>query len=165
MSARSCWRWGNSTLSIFQSLPQIIKCSNHLVFKCHILKTCHFMDCLITTEWHSLFEKPTKPVFVPADFPWVMTELTTSKPAECQFHQTYRAPVLRSLHKINWEMIDGPAEAPVAPLLTSCYHLLGCQKKWSCTSLNLHAQPDIKSISVFVFLSPSATLTQNHTKQ
>lgn len=124
MSARSCWRWGNSTLLIFQSLPQIIKCSNHLVFKCHILKTCHFMDCLITTEWHSLFEKPTKPVFVPADFPWVMTELTTSKPAECQFHQTYRAPCFKEPAQNKLGDDRCTSEAPVAFSEVLLLHLL-----------------------------------------
>ncbi len=86
-----------------------------------------------------------------ADSPWVMTELTTSKPVECQFHQTYRGLVLKSKHKIKQEMMDGPAEAPAAPLLL----LRLPPSPWlseqqSHTYLNLYAQPDIKLFSVFV---------------
>lgn len=100
-------------------------------FDCHIVQTSHFIDFLITPGSHQhtaqCFAKPTKPVCMSAGFPWVMTELTISKPAECQFHQTYRGPGLKSKHKIKQETIDGPAETQAAPLTISCHHLLGCQ--------------------------------------
>ena len=85
-----------------------------------------------------------------------MTELLTTKPAECQFHQTYRGHVLKTKHKIKQETIDGPAEAPAVPP----FHLLPpaprLSEQQSCTSLVLYAEPDIKLASAFVsdFLCP-----------
>lgn len=97
-----------------------------------ILQTCHFY-----VSSHNI--RITKPLCKTCKtyktslclliFPetWHRTELTTLKPTECQFHQTYGVPVLRSKHQIKKAMIDGPAEAPAAHILTSCCPHLVCQ--------------------------------------
>lgn len=141
-------RWRNSNLLILQSLPLIIKPSHYLVFESSPDLSFHRVRDRVTSA-HNVFTKPTKPACVPAEFPWVMTELTTSKPAECQFHYTYRGPVLKSKDEIKQETIDGPAEAPAAPLLTTCHHLLGCQNNGlALLSICMHSQ----ILSWFVYL-------------
>lgn len=125
MSGRSDWRWGNPAPLISQSLPRIIKCSHHLVSECHVLSPRHFLGPISSTL--CFLSEPVCVSLCPSS-PWVMTGLTSSKPAECQYQQTYRGPVFKAQ-----ETTDGPAEAAAAATLPpsavhpTCRHLLGCQ--------------------------------------